>query len=110
MTDYFDRLKGGTTIYYGSEGVSDVRLILMHYGEDPDRVISAFWAERKGDFLVAPIVAYGAVPRRELCSQQSLVDALRTVRIEPGSTIEMKWKELCEQMAVAWPKRLTAAA
>ena len=81
MTEYFDRLKGGTTIYYGSEGVSDVRLILMHFGEDPARVIDAFWQEKKGDFLVVPIVAYGAPPRRDLCSQTSLLGALQTVTI-----------------------------
>jgi hypothetical protein len=36
--------------------------------------------------------------------------ALRTVTIEPGGFVMQKWKTLCDQMSVAWPKRLTKAA
>lgn len=110
MTEYFDRLKGGTTIYYGSEGVSDVRLILMHFGEDPARVIDAFWQEKKGDFLVVPIVAYGAPPRRDLCSQTSLLGALQTVTIGLGGTEEKQWREVCAFHNVTWPRRLQGKA
>ena len=60
--------------------------------------------------LVVPLFAYGEVPRRELCTQESLEAALQTVVIEPGGQIEQKWKLLCEQMHVAWPQRLTKAA
>jgi hypothetical protein len=39
-----------------------------------------------------------------------LASALQTVQLEPGGFIEMKWRELCEQMNVAWPKRLQGKA
>jgi hypothetical protein len=111
VTEYFDRLRGGTTLYFGSEGISDVRLILMHYGEDPIRVIEAFWQERKGgDFCVVPITAYGSFPRRDLCTQQSLVAALQTATIPLGGVEERKWREACEAHHVAWPKRLQPKA
>jgi len=41
------------------------------------------------------------VPRRDLCTQQSLVAALQSVTLEPGGFIEMKWRKLCEDMNVA---------
>jgi hypothetical protein len=82
--------------------------VLAFFGEDPAKVVEAFWQEHRGDFTVVQVFGYGAVPRRELCSQESLVGALRTVSIERGSMIELKWKQLCEQMNVAWPKRLAA--
>jgi hypothetical protein len=85
-----------------------VRFALAFFGEDPAKVIEQFWKEHRGDFVITPLFAYGAVPRRDLCTQQSLSEALRTVTIEPGGTVEMKWKKLCEQMDVAWPKRLAA--
>ena len=111
MTEYFKHVRGGSTIYLGGDHVeiTDTRFVLAHYGEDADKVIEAFWDERRGDFLIIPLFAYGAVPRRELCSQKSLVAALQTVTIEPGSTVEMRWRKLCDEMAVSWPKRLIAA-
>ena len=110
MAEYFDKVRGGVTLYYGSEGVSDVRFLLMHHGEDRELCMKQFWDEHNGDYAVVPIVAYGFVPRRALCTQRSLVDALQTLTPDPGGVSEMKWKQLCEQMNVAWPKRLQGKA
>ena len=112
MTEYFPHTKGGCTIYVDGHDaeIADVRFVLAYFGEDPAKVIAQFWQEHRGDFAIVPLFAYGAAPRRELTSQQSLVTALQSVTLEPGSFVEMKWKQLCEQMAVSWPKRLTAAA
>jgi hypothetical protein len=111
MAEFFDRTRGGMTLYFGSEeGYSDVRFMLMHHGEDRELAMKAFWEEHGGDFAVVPIVAYGFVPRRELCTQRSLVDALQTVRLEAGGHIEMKWRDLCQQMNVSWPARLKPKA
>jgi len=112
VTEHFKHVRGGFTIYVGGDDVeiADVRFVLAHFGEDAAKVIESFWKERSGDFSIVPLFAYGAVPRRDLCTQQSLAAALQSVAIEPGSFTEMKWRKLCEDMAVAWPKRLTRAA
>jgi hypothetical protein len=111
VTEYFDKVRGGCTLYYGSEGVNDVRFVLMHFGEDPSRVIEAFWSEKKGgDFVVTPIVAYGAPPRRDLCTQKSLVSALQTATIPLGGVEEARWRGVCEFHAVQWPRRLQEKA
>jgi hypothetical protein len=112
MTEFFKHVKGGFTIYVGGEDVeiADVRFVLAYFGEDATKVIEAFWQERRGEFSIVPLFAYGGVPRRELCTQQSLVGALQTVTLEPGSFTEMKWRKLCAEMNVAWPKRLQGKA
>ena len=112
MTEYFKHVRGGFTLYcHGDSGdIADVRYVLGIFGEDPAKILEAFWQERTGDFLVVPLFAYGGVPRRQLSSQQSLTAALQSVTIEPGGFVEMKWKELCQQMSVAWPKRLQGKA
>jgi hypothetical protein len=112
VTELFQHVKGGFTIYAGGSDVEipDVRFALANFGEDAAKIVERFWRERSGDFIIVPLFGYGGVPRRELCTQQSLVDALQSVTIEPGSFTEMKWKELCQQMSVAWPKRLTKEA
>jgi hypothetical protein len=114
MTELFPHVRGSFSIYVGgrADAIDQVRFVLAFFGEDPAKVVEQFWKEhRSGDFTVVPLFGYGQqVPRRELCTQESLVDALRTVVIEPGGQIEQKWKLLCEQMNVAWPKRLTQAA
>ena len=110
MADFFSHIRGSYSIYVGGrdDGIDNVRFVLGFFGEDAQLIIEQFYKEhpRATDFTVVPLFAFGAVPRRELCSQESLVEALRTVRIEPGGMIEQKWKQLCEQLAVAWPKRL----
>ena len=112
MTEFFPHTKGGFTIYAGGNDVeiTDVRFVLAHFGEDAAKVIEQFWKERRGDFVLVPVFAYGGVPRRELCTQQSLTSALQTVVLDPGSFVEMKWKKLCQDMNVAWPKRLQGKA
>ena len=112
MTEYFPHVRGGCTIYVGGHDteITDVRFVLAFYGEDPEKVIEAFWREYRGDFVVVPLFGFGAVPRRELCSKESLTAALQSVTIEPGGFVEQKWKILCEQISVTWPERLTKAA
>jgi hypothetical protein len=63
MTDNFQHVKGAFTLYCGGDDVeiADVRFVLAHFGEDPAKVIAAFWQERRGDFLIVPLFAYGAV-------------------------------------------------
>src|SRR5207342_2300197 len=86
MTDHFQHVKGGFTIYSGGSDVEipDVRFALANFGEDAAKIVERFW-RRSGDFVVVPLFAYGGVPRRELCTQQSLTAALQSVTIEPGS-------------------------
>lgn len=112
MTEFFPHVRGGCTIYVGGHDTEaiNVRFVLANFGEDAEKVIEQFWREYRGDFVVVPLFGFGAVPRRELCTQHSLVTALQTVKIEPGGMIEQKWQRLCEQMHVAWPKRLTTQA
>jgi hypothetical protein len=115
MAEFFGKVRGALSCYCDDNDgmLTDARFVLCRFGEDPDKVVEAFWREYEGSqaFSIIPLFARGeAPPRRELCTQESLLEALRTVRIEPGSFIEMKWKELCEQMAVAWPKRLQGKA
>jgi hypothetical protein len=109
VTTYFEHIKGGFSLYVDTEDVSlsNVRFLLMRYGEDPDVVLKTFWEEHpNGDFLVCPMTAYGLPPRRKLCSQKSLSAALQTVVLEHDGFFEKKWKQLAEEFEVAWPKRL----
>jgi hypothetical protein len=110
MTEFFPHTKGGFTIYAGGSDVeiTDVRFVLANFGEDAAKVIEQFWKERCGDFVLVPVFAYGGVPRRELCTQQSLVAALQTVAFDPNGFVGMKWRKLCQEMNVALPKRLAA--
>jgi hypothetical protein len=114
MTEYFPHVRGSFSIYVGGrdDAIDTVRFVLGFFGEDPAKIVEAFWKEHRGDFTVIPLFAHGnaAVPRRELCTQKSLVDALQSVVIEPGSMTEQKWRLLCEQMNVSWPKRLQGKA
>ena len=114
MTDHFPHVRGSFSIYCGGrdDAIDQVRFVLAFFGEDPAKIVEAFWKEHRysGDFTIVPLFAFGAVPRRDLCTQESLVAALRSVTIEPGGIVETKWKRLCEQMHVAWPKRLIQAA
>ena len=48
-----------------------MRFLLMHHGEDRELCMKQFWEEHNGDYAVVPIVAYGFVPRRALCTQRS---------------------------------------
>lgn len=110
MTSYFSHVRGGTTTYVGGDGdsITECRRMLIYHGEDIDKCLKAFWSEHNGDFVVIPETGYSIAPRKELCSQQSLVEALRTAEIEPGSRVEQQWKDVCKFYHVAWPKRLAA--
>lgn len=116
MTNFFSKLRGARSTYVSDDDGMLVEsrdiICICHFGEDPDKCIDAFWREHPdaAPFLLIPQFAYGNAPRKELCTQKSLVAALQTAVIEPGSHMELKWKEVCKFHNVAWPKRLTAAA
>ena len=108
MSDYFTQIKGGFSVHVQEHDFEGVRFALARFGEDPDKVLAAFWKENNGggDFEVVPLFSHGAAPRTELCSQRSLAAALQTASIEPGSRTEQQWKAVCEAHCVAWPTRL----
>jgi hypothetical protein len=110
MTKFFDRVGGGFCIYTDVAGSPDVRFVLANFGEDSEKVISAFWKERGGDFSIVPLFAFGAAPRRELCTPKRLVTALQTVQFDAGSRTEQQWKACCEHHKVPWPERLQGKA
>jgi hypothetical protein len=113
VTDYFGSVRGALSVYCDNNDglLTDARFILARYGEDPDKVIAAFWREHNsGNFSVIPLFAYGNPPRKELCTKQSLAAALQTVTIDPSSVVEQQWKAVCAAHSVAWPKRLQSAA
>lgn len=110
MTNFFEHIRGGFSIHVSNEGdgVPNVRFALARFGEDPDRVIGAFWKEtNSADCEVIPLFAYGSAPRAELCTPRSLAAAMQSVTLEPGSRTEQQWKAVCEAHSVAWPTRLS---
>jgi hypothetical protein len=112
VSSYFSHVRGGTTTYVGGDGnsITECRRMLIYHGEDVDTCLKAFWSEHsREDFVIIPEVGYGVAPRKELCTQRSLVEALRTAEIEPGSRVEQQWKDVCKFYHVLWPKRLEAA-
>jgi hypothetical protein len=111
MTEqFFDKVRGALSCYTdAADGhLTDVRIILCRFGEDAQKAIDQFWKENTGNFAVIPLMAYGNPPRKELCSQKSLLAALQTVTFDVGSSTEMQWRAVCEALHVAWPKRLAA--
>ena len=114
MTAFFDKVRSAPSTFVDSNDgmLTDVRLVIYRHGECPQRVIRVFYEEHKGEcnFSIIPLPAYGNPPRKELCTQKSLVDALQVAEIEPNGHTEMQWKAVCEFHSVAWPKRLTRAA
>ena len=107
---YFDKVRGALSCYVdASDGnMTDVRIILCRHGEDAQKAIAQFWKENTGEFAVVPLFAYGNPPRKELCTQKSLLAALQTITFDVGSRTEQQWREVCEAMHVSWPKRLAA--
>jgi hypothetical protein len=111
MTEqFFDKVRGALSCYTdASDGqLTDCRIILCRFGEDPQKAIDQFWKENTGNFAVIPLMAYGNPPRAQLCSQKSLLAALQTVTFDVGSATEMQWTAVCQVLHVAWPKRLAA--
>jgi hypothetical protein len=108
----FEHAHGRFTLYVDTDGdhLTDVRFILGMIGEDSELLVQKFWKEEgEGDFLVIPVFAYGRPPRSHLCTKRSLAAALQSVQLEPGSTVEQRWKILADDLGVAWPVRLRAA-
>jgi hypothetical protein len=113
VSDFFGSVRGALSTYCDNNdgALTDARFVLARFGEDPEKVVAAFWREHAdGRFSIVPLFAYGTAPRSELCSQRSLAAALQTVTIEPSSVIEQQWQKVCAAHNVAWPKRLQSAA
>jgi hypothetical protein len=110
---YFSQARNVGTIYLDREGdyLADVRFCLARHGEDAGLVISKFWEEQPtSGFTVVPLFAHGLPPRRPLSTRASIEAALASVSLEPGSALEMQWKEVADGLGVPWPKRLEQAA
>src|SRR6476660_1877798 len=82
MTEFFDKVRGALSCYTdASDGMlTDCRIILCRFGEDPHKAIAQFWRENTGNFAVIPLFAYGNPPRKELCTQKSLLACLNFMR------------------------------
>jgi hypothetical protein len=105
MTEFFSSVRGALSVYCSSDDgqLTDARFVLARFGEDPDKVVAAFWREHgDGRFAIVPLFAYGSPPRPELCSRQSLTQALKTARFEENGAAEMAWKAACEAHKVPW--------
>lgn len=104
MTEYFGHVRGGFTTYVPGDGnsITECRRLLMFHGEDVAKVNEQFWKEHSGDFVIVPETGYGVPPRPELCTKQSLTEALKTASIEPNGEIERAWKKACELHGVCW--------
>jgi hypothetical protein len=113
MTEYFDKVRSAPSAYVDSNdgALTDVRIVIYRHGEDPQRVIQAFYEEHRGhcNFAVIPLASYGNPPRKELCTQKSLSAALAVEDIGPNSVEGQIWRACAEALNVAWPKRLQAA-
>jgi hypothetical protein len=114
MTEFFGHVRGGTTTYVGGDGntITECRHILIYFGEDVSRCIEQFWREHRGDFVVVPITAYGMAPRSELCTATSLLEALRTLTIEPNGVVAQQWKAvnpLASRISVPIPSFLAVS-
>jgi hypothetical protein len=109
----FKHIRGAGTCYVGDDGgtAMQYREVLMLHGEDADTVLEEFWKHNSGeDFLVVLKVAHGAPPRPHLSTKASLETALKTARIEAGSSSELKWKAACVEAGAIWPSRLRPKA
>ena len=105
MTEFFGSVRGALSVYVDSNdgALTDARFILCRHGEDADKAVQAFWNEHgSGNFAVIPLFSYGNPPRPELCTRQSLREALKTAKIGENSTDEMAWKQACETHNVPW--------
>jgi hypothetical protein len=105
VTEFFGSVRGALSVYCDNNdgSLTDARFILARHGEDPDKVVATFWREHNSsNFTVIPLFAYGNPPRKELCTKQSLTQALKTAKIDPESTAEQQWKSACEAHGVPW--------
>jgi hypothetical protein len=99
VTEFFGSVRGALSVYCSSDDgqLTDARFVLARFGEDPDKVVAAFWREHgDGRFAIVPLFAYGSPPRPELCTRSSLREALKTARFEENGTVAMAWKAACE--------------
>ena len=104
MTEYFGHVRGGLTTYVPGDGnsITECRHMLIYFGEDVSTCLEQFWREHNGDFVIIPQVAYGVPPRPELCSKQSLTQALKTAKIDVNGIAAQAWKKACEAHNVPW--------
>ena len=90
--------------------LADVRFCLARHGEDASLVVERFWDEQPSSgFTVVPLFAHGLPPRRALSTRASIEAALASVSLEPGSALEMQWKEVADGLGVPWPTLEEAA-
>ena len=49
MTDYFPHVRGSFSIYVGGrdDAIDQVRFVLGFFGEDPAKIVEAFWKEHR---------------------------------------------------------------
>jgi hypothetical protein len=109
---FFATARSVGTIYADKEGdnIADVRFALARFGEDVELVLARFWDEvPSSNFTVCPVFSHGLPPRRALSTKRSVLAALETITPEPGSQMELRWKELARDLGVVWPKHLQAA-
>ena len=86
MMHFFEHVRGGFSIHVEGEGpfVPAVRFCLARFGEDADRVLTAFWQEvGAGDFEVVPLFSLRSRTSPRVMHSRSLAAALQTVSIEP---------------------------
>ena len=111
--EFFSHTSGGYVLYSSREGdtVPGCRFALCRYGEDPGLCVEQFWDEHQSaDFQVVLLWSHGLPPRRALSTPRSILAALETIMPEPGSAVEQRWKELCRDLGVAFPKPLQQVA
>jgi hypothetical protein len=111
--EFFSHTSGGYVLYSSREGdtVPGCRFALCRYGEDPALCLNQFWDEQaSADFQVVLLWSHGLPPRLPLTTARSLSAALQVISLEPGSALEMQWKEVADRLNVSWPKRFQTAA
>lgn len=107
---FFGKTRGALSCYVDENDgqLTDARFILCRFGEDAEKVVETFWKEFDGSqaFSVIPLFARGdAPPRKELCTKQSLTEALKTAKFDDNGTAGQGWKAACEHHNVAWNAR-----
>jgi hypothetical protein len=110
---FFSTARSVGTIYADKEGdnLADVRFCLCRYGEDVNLCLETFWQEQpSGGFTICPVFGHGLPPRLALTTARSLAAALQVIDLEPGSALEMQWREVADRLHVSWPKRFQSAA
>jgi hypothetical protein len=45
VSEFFSAIKGGFSVHVSEDDFVGVRFALARFGEDPDKVVAAFWKE-----------------------------------------------------------------